>query len=1099
MTRRYRLAANALTSLFAISTLLAGGGWLFLRILGGLGDPGMLQDLFITANIPMTYSLVSAIVLALITVGLFRHKRLALNVVILIQVLGALTAVLDLLTLHLNSGLDSIEEFRDELTPYLVASIVIAFVAIPLLVKLRPAFPARVPKGSWPAATAVFALGLALTVGLTHVLIVWTHDTHGPSWRQLLTALFHALGLGSPRGWMAPVGHVIPQLAAVIMGLTLVAAVAIFLRSGDSLDSWRPENELTARALLAKYGEDDSLGYYATRRDKLLHFSHDRSSAIAYRVVGGVALASGDPLGAPADWPEAIESWDTYTRSFGWTPAVLACGEEGARAYRKVLGFDILRLGDEAILTTERFQLSSTALTEVRHTVKRLRRKGMRVEIHRAMDLDQAELSLIETAADQWRTGDVERGFSMALGRFGDPADQRVVVARVYDEDGTMVALQTFVPWGRHGLSLDLMRRSPHAPNGTNEFLVAELMMWAANHGVSRVSLNFAFFRHIFAEAEDVAASSVSIVSSRLLGFFDRFWQLQRLYRSNSKYNPAWQPRYVALSNPLSVLGASLAAAQAEGFMPTPPWRRSPLPDGQLSAADLEHLRLMDLPPQTDDWAAGAGDQTQVRLGHLSDLEAGGRQGYPVGRRLATPLADLADATGADSNAPTSLVARASDGPFIGRVRRIRDHGGVVFVDVVDGHTTVQVLLDAAKLTPEALNEFTRLVDGGDLLEITGHAGASNNGTPSVILDEWTMLAKCLHPIPWEGLNDPQVRLRNRSLDMLTRPVQVDLLVARSKAIQAVRSTLLDDGYLEVETPILGTTHGGATARPFRTHINAYDTDLVLRIAPELQLKRLVVGGMGKIFEIGRNFRNEGADATHNPEFTVVEAYAPLTDYVDMRLITQKIIQQAALAVHGRMVMPLPGPEGVPVLTDISGDWPVVEVCAAVSEVLGVEVNIDTDLDELLELAAKHNVEIPGGRGCGAVIEELYGELVEAQTMQPTFYVDFPAETSPLTAPHRLKPGLVERWDLVAGGTELGTAYSELADPVIQRQRLLEQSWLAAQGDMDAMEVDEDFLSALELGMPPMGGLGLGLDRIVMALTGTNIRQILAFPFARPL
>ena len=272
----------------------------------------------------------------------------------------------------------------------------------------------------------------------------------------------------------------------------------------------------------------------------------------------------------------------------------------------------------------------------------------------------------------------------------------------------------------------------------------------------------------------------------------------------------------------------------------------------------------------------------------------------------------------------------------------------------------------------------------------------------------------------------------------------------------------------------------------------------MLRIAPELPLKRLLVGGMGPIFEIGRNFRNEGTDASHNPEFTVVEAYQPFADYHDMRLLTRRMIEAAAVAVHGRPVMPLPDESGAVVLTDISGEWPVVAVCEAVSAAVGEPVAIDTDLDALLAIARGHEVAVRDGWGPGAVIEGLYDELVEHQTVRPTFYVDFPEETSPLTAPHRDKPGLVERWDLVAGGMELGTAYSELTDALVQRQRLVEQSWKSALGDPEAMEIDEDFLGALELGMPPTGGLGIGLDRLVMALTGTSIRQVLSFPFVKP-
>ena len=360
------------------------------------------------------------------------------------------------------------------------------------------------------------------------------------------------------------------------------------------------------------------------------------------------------------------------------------------------------------------------------------------------------------------------------------------------------------------------------------------------------------------------------------------------------------------------------------------------------------------------------------------------------------------------------------------------------------------------------------------------------------------MAAKALQPVPFGGLTDPGQRARQRTLDLLVHPEAGDKLRARSVALRAVRDTLLAEGYLEAETPILGTVHGGATARPFRTFSHAYGVDLVLRIAPELALKRLLAGDMGPVFEMGRNFRNEGADATHNSEFTVLEAYKPFADYHDMRRLTESVIKAAARAVYGAEVIPLPGPDGVSQLVDVSGEWPVVTVCEAVSAAVGQQVDQFTDLETLLGLARAHQVAVHDGMGPGAVLEELYGELVEGATIMPTFYADFPVETSPLTGPHRSKPGLVERWDLVIRGSELGTAYSELNDPIEQRRRLTEQSWKAAAGDAEAMEIDDDFLAALEAGMPPAGGLGIGLDRVVMLLTESNIREVLSFPFVRP-
>jgi lysyl-tRNA synthetase class 2 len=393
--------------------------------------------------------------------------------------------------------------------------------------------------------------------------------------------------------------------------------------------------------------------------------------------------------------------------------------------------------------------------------------------------------------------------------------------------------------------------------------------------------------------------------------------------------------------------------------------------------------------------------------------------------------------------------------------------------------------------------DFRRLVDVGDLVLLEGTAGHSRTGTPSLLVSSWQVLAKSLHPIPFDHLNGRGSRLPNRSLELLVHPELRQPLRARAAVLASLRRTLGGQGFLEVETPILHTVHGGASARPFTTASNAYGLELSLRIAPELYLKQLLVGGLGPVFEIGRSFRNEGADATHNPEFTSLEAYLPYADYTTMRQLTELLVKEAATAVHGRPLLRLRGgPDGD--LTDVSAPWPAVPFLEALSAALGTPVGLDTDYDQLLALARLHHVPVRTGTGPGALLEALYARLVEARTTAPTFYTDFPEETSPLTAGHRSHPGLVERWDLVVSGMEIATAYSELTNPLEQRRRLTAQAWKAAHGDEEAMEVDEAFLSALELGMAPCGGLGLGVDRLLMLLTADSIKEVLTFPFTRP-
>jgi lysyl-tRNA synthetase, class II len=490
--------------------------------------------------------------------------------------------------------------------------------------------------------------------------------------------------------------------------------------------------------------------------------------------------------------------------------------------------------------------------------------------------------------------------------------------------------------------------------------------------------------------------------------------------------------------------------------------------------------------------AADVSEQMRVRLAKTERLKAAGIEPYPVGYPRTRTIAQVREQY-------ADLPVDAASGDVVGvtgRVMRYRTGGKLCFAMIKDGTGEIQVMISRDKVGEEALAAWKSDVDLGDHVGVTGEVITSRRGELSVLANSFAITSKALRPLPDKhaGLTDPQSRMRMRYVDLIVNPEARRLAELRASVTRAIREELHRQGYVEAETPMLQTLHGGANARPFVTHINAYDMQLYLRIALELYLKRLMVGGLERVYEIGRNFRNEGADATHNPEFTMLEAYEAYGDYTTIGELTRNLILSAAVAgVGGTVVRRLDGSEH-----DISGDWPSISVHAAVSAALGEEVTADTSEDQLRKLAAQAGIAMEPKWNAGQVLLELYEHLVEAKTVLPTFYRDFPVEVSPLTRQHRDDPRLAEKWDLVAFGTEIGTGYSELVDPVIQRARLTAQSLLAAGGDAEAMQIDEDFLRALEYGMPPAGGMGMGIDRVLILLTGASIRETILFPLVRP-
>jgi lysyl-tRNA synthetase, class II len=483
-------------------------------------------------------------------------------------------------------------------------------------------------------------------------------------------------------------------------------------------------------------------------------------------------------------------------------------------------------------------------------------------------------------------------------------------------------------------------------------------------------------------------------------------------------------------------------------------------------------------------------EQVRVRRDKRARLLDEGRQPYPVGVPRTHTLAEVREAYGHLETAEETqhLVGVA------GRVVFVRNTGKLAFATLQAGDgTRLQAMLSLAEIGEQSLAAWKADVDLGDFVFVHGRVISSRRGELSVLADEWVMASKALRPLPtMHSELSEESRVRQRYVDLIVRQEARDMVRDRAAIVRAIRDTLHGRGFIEIETPVLQSVHGGAVARPFPTHLNAFNLDMSLRIALELYLKRAVVGGVDKVFEMGRVFRNEGVDSTHSPEYTLLEAYEAFGDQHTMAELTQAIILAAADAFGSRVI---DTPAGQ---IQLAGEWRWLSVYQGLSEAVGEDVTPDTNAETLRAIAVRCNVQVQPEWEAEKLVVELFGEIVEPTLLQPTFVCDYPPSAQPLARPHRKDPRLIEAWDLIIGGTERGTAFSELIDPVIQRERLTAQSLRAAAGDVEAMQLDEDFLRALEYGAPPMGGLGLGIDRLVMMFTGAGIRETILFPLLKP-
>ena len=485
-------------------------------------------------------------------------------------------------------------------------------------------------------------------------------------------------------------------------------------------------------------------------------------------------------------------------------------------------------------------------------------------------------------------------------------------------------------------------------------------------------------------------------------------------------------------------------------------------------------------------------EQKQVRLDKRERMLAAGIEPYAIGLEVTDTIPAVRERF-------PELEADVQTGERValaGRIVFSRNTGKLCFAALQSGDgSRIQAMVSLAEVGEESLQAWKELVDLGDHVSVTGQVISSRRGELSIMVTEWAIAAKALLPLPnLHSELSEESRVRSRFLDLIVRDTARETVVARAKVNASLRRTFDAHGFLEVETPMLQVQHGGAAARPFVTHSNAFDTELYLRIAPELFLKRAVVGGIDRVFEINRNFRNEGADSTHSPEFAMLEAYQSYSDYNGIADLTQELIQNAAVAVSGSTTVTwADGTE-----YDLGGQWDRISMYESLSDAAGRTITPETPVAELAALAAEVGVEVAEKIAThGKFVEELWEHFVKGGLERPTFVMDFPLDTSPLVREHRSIAGVVEKWDLYIRGFELATGYSELVDPVIQRERFVEQAKLAAKGDDEAMRVDEEFLRALEHGMPPTGGMGMGIDRLLMAITGLGIRETILFPLVK--
>lgn len=772
--------------------VVAAGAWCLLAIPLDLVAPSLVRvvsALFGLVNVPVAANVFTGVMFAVVGSALVVRKRAALWFVALGFQAGWLV-VAALVTVLRTWSLGHVPRILLD-TPIEIGmfwvEVVTAVVLLGVLWSIRGSFTARLAPGSFRRAVVNLGIGVAVAAIVGIALTELFPGSLQGQRRQVIWPLRTALGLMPDPDSPFYAGTGERWVAAVIGGLSTVALLRagyVLLRSSRMGRRLSPADELQLRRLLIAHGDSDSLGYFATRRDKAVLFDPSGRAAVTYRVEAGCSLASADPIGDRSAWPAAIERWLAEAREYGWATGVLAASEHGATAYRRA-GLRVLALGDEAVIDVAALQLASPALRPVRQAVRRVQRADYTVEVRRHGELAADEFAELAACAERWRGDEPERGFSMTLGRLGDATDRRCVMVTAHDANGVLRALLSFVPWGSSGLSLDLMRRDPTAPNGVIEFMVCGVADAAGAFGVQRVSLNFAMFREVFAASERLGAGPVVRLTARLLSAASRWWQLETLYRANAKYQPRWQPRYLCYADTLQLNRVLIAAGIAEGHLPNVRLSADELAQAAPAAELVEEIEEIEevapgvttvpspasaatghdplasgvaaVPERAGVTAAGA-DPVPVASTDVGDSSTT-PAGIAAARSASVVSMDAGAAAGSRLEQGTAIVALrqrhaglaagSATGEHVviaGRVLRIRPLGRLCFAVVGDGEddgdAEIQVMLRPDR-AGAFFGQWQQLVGVGDQVSCVGEVVATRTGELTVDVSSWTMSTRC--------------------------------------------------------------------------------------------------------------------------------------------------------------------------------------------------------------------------------------------------------------------------------------------------------------------------------------------------------------------